>query len=374
MLQKFEVNRLLQKGVKDGLFKHAIAGFTFKQLGSLRAYVSVAENSTQQGGGSKKVDESTIFDIASITKFFLTMLFHRLCKFDYPACIPDSVLETPVMQFLRIGGAHSKELKVWHLLNFHAEFRLGHPTQDVALEKGVEHMLHELTHGGFKDGTVGEVFKYSNAHSILLGLMLEKKYEVSLEELFRRHIIMSLKMKNTSLNPARALDRCIQSEQGVPIGSINDPTARLAYAEGRFFGSAGIFSTAHDILNLLDVVIHGGVCNPRIEVGSHAKMQYLHAETASTLHIGKTPIFGNGVGKWDVFRKNLESYTPAVETGIHKLGHTGCMVAAFPEHGVAFTVLTDFLNIPRTMEELKTARHKLYILFAEMGRCAVESV
>jgi CubicO group peptidase (beta-lactamase class C family) len=204
--------------------------------------------------------------------------------------------------------------------------------------------------------------------------MLEKQYGLPLKELLHRHIIVPLGMKDTSLNPDGNLNRCIQSEPGVPVGQINDPTARIAYeTDGRFLGSAGVFSTARDLLNLLDVIVHRGICNPHLTRGLHAKMQFLDTETARSLHVGKTPIFGNGVGKWNVFRENLEMHTPPVDTGIHKLGHTGCIIVVFPEYGVACTVLTDFLNTPRTAEELRLARCELNILFAEIGRCAVEA-
>lgn len=91
-----------------------------------------------------------------------------------------------------------------------------------------------------------EGYSYSDIGYILLGLIIQKIDQKSLEETFQEHIFKPLKMKNTSFIP-NCKENCVPTEfnekRGMIQGVCHDHKAYLLNQGG----SAGIFSTLEDL-------------------------------------------------------------------------------------------------------------------------------
>lgn len=359
---------LMQIGLGD-LYNRAIAGVTYLRGGESHEFYAQVDNGltgypTDANGQTlayQPIDPDSIFDVASITKTIVTLAWHA-CQsrglLIHRGTLVDN--ETFVAPILGMRGPYVEKLKVKHLHSFYAEFAAFdkiYPTKEI-IRHGFTNLKNKLLFEGFM-AEPGTVWKYANPHTILLGILLEEIAGMTLFECIDGVILNPLKMHSTMLDPRGKLDRVVKSDPSVNPGILNDPTARIAFQEsGRLIGSAGLFSSARDLLILLRMLLNGGMHNGSKVIGK---------EVVDSLHVGMTPQFGNGIGRWEVYRKNLEDFSIADDTGRFKLGHTGAIIVQLPHFNLAYTVLTDFLMIPRTPEELQAARSKLYKLFAAVS-------
>lgn len=363
---------LIQIGLEMGLYNRAIAGVTYLRRGESHKFFAHVDGGlagypkgpNNQPLAYREICPDSIFDIASITKTLITLAWHAYQGkglLRYKGKVVDN--ETLIAEILGMRGPFVEKLQVKHLHSFYAKFLAFdeiHPTKDVILQ-GFENLKCKLLFGGLKSEP-GTEWKYANPHTILLGLLLEKLTGKTLFECVKSMILGPLKMHSTVVNPGWKMNLVVKSDPQTPPGTLNDPTARAVLSEcGRLAGSAGLFSSANDLLILLQMLLNGGL---------HEGKQIIAPSIVQNLHIGMTNQFGNGIGRWEVFRKNLEDVSIQDESGRFKLGHTGAIIVELPHYNLAYTVLTDLLMIPRSAEELRAARAQSYKLFAAVSRHA----
>jgi serine-type D-Ala-D-Ala carboxypeptidase/endopeptidase len=146
----------------------------------------------------------TLYTIASITKTFTGLLLAK-------AAVENKVrLDDDVRKYL--DGAYpnleyqGQPVRLWQLINHTSGLPANFPetteigTGDAALVESYtrEDFLRDL-HGVKLTRIPGEKFSYSNAAAQLLGLVLERVYGKSYEELVRVKITDPLKMKDTKV-------------------------------------------------------------------------------------------------------------------------------------------------------------------------------
>ncbi len=334
---------LLQEGIRRRLFNNAVIGVVFKS--GTRTFFS------SQGDGEQQKDK--VFDIASVTKFLIALLHYVLQSKGLGV-----TNQTKVSTILPMSGDYVDDLSVEHLLCFRTLFNKGYPAKE-AMQNGLAAFRKDLLRGGLKVRP-GDIFSYGNLHTIVLGWLLESLTRESLYGLFDKHLKNPLQMSRTVQDPTVFGGDVVQSHFDLQAGTIHDPAARLAHVEnGSLLGSAGLFSSADDLLSVLEMLLLNGVFQGA---------QILPGEFVQSFPNGKYSGFGNGLPIWSTFRSNLEANCPRHHdgSGLFKLGHTGCIVATLPSHGFAFTMLTDFLVIPRSPEEEKAQRSILNHLFASV--------
>lgn len=312
-----------------------------------------------------------VFDIASITKMIVTLVVYRLLTLN---SYPEFTLDAPVKKFLPdMSGPFVDELTIRHLLTFHAKFNRfvtpEHMMQEIMLCPGsrvLQNMLTRIQKVGLEDKP-GLKHHYANVHTILLGLALENALNVPLEEIIRTHITRPLGLVDTLTNPISRADRCVIASHDLKLGQVSDPVARLALGQHqRLLGSAGLFSSSNDLVQMLDILLQGK--NHSSCPISEGFISQLHAPLLPTSG------FGQGFGLWSEFRRNLESFNPTYpQDGIFKSGYSGCVVFCSREFGVAFALLTNFLHKQRTAEEMRHDRGLLNQLYASTAECLFTS-
>jgi CubicO group peptidase (beta-lactamase class C family) len=211
-------------------------------------------------------------------------------------------------------------------------------------------------------GRPGLDFRYGNIHAILLGLVLEKVFGESLDKLMRKHLFAPLKFWNTTIDPSFQLKRCVKAQHDIPLGKVSDPIARLALHAYGLIGSAGLFSSTKEFLDLWGLVLLGEQ-HPTCPI----------ADTfAKGLHLPVTEKrdFAQGFGLWSKFLENLEEFHPyPPDDIIYRSGFSGVVGACSKSVDGAFTLATNFLHVHRGVDEMKVARRGLHETYARVAHC-----
>jgi CubicO group peptidase (beta-lactamase class C family) len=193
----------------------------------------------------------TIFDVASLTKLFTTVVALREVEAGRLA------LDAPVARYLPEFAVSGKATVTVRELLTHTA---GLP-EDMPLsgDRGaaIEQVLHTRLAPGMKPGNQ---YYYSDLGLVTLGVVLERITGQRLDRLVTNDITGPLGMRDTGYRPnPSTLDRVAATEyqpgRGVIRGSVHDETAA---ALGGISGNAGIFSTADDLAVFAQMLLNGG--------------------------------------------------------------------------------------------------------------------
>lgn len=314
------------------------ASFLVAQSGSVVLHTS--HGVAQEG---VPVDQSTVFDLASVTKVMATTLAAMVL-------VDDGVLDLdePVSNHLPefTGGGreaitprhlltHTSGLAQWHPIYYHAS------NADEAWEFIREHPLQ---------WPVGEGRHYSDLGFMTLGLLVEALSGESLDRFVERRIYDPLGLRATAFGPVSGwssspgtggsfLERVAATSNGNPFerrmvhdddfgytievdpdswadwrggplkGEVNDGNAHHAF--GGVAGHAGLFSTAADLAVVLNAVLEDVLVSPQ----------------TSQIFAAETGITGQLLG-WQ--RRDLENPQGEPIGNLTHTGFTGTFVLAAP--------------------------------------------
>lgn len=367
LLMKKKLEDIIRCGVHQGLFTVADLSVTYQSTyqSSFKEHFNFGKD------GLHSLYKPRVFDIASITKMIMTLLVYRLLTLNSH---PEFSLDAPVKKFIPdLSGPFVDELTIRHLLTFHAKFnrfitpeKMNQRSIANPLSRPLMQMLYQIKKVGLEDKP-GLKHNYANVHTILLGLALENAFGKSIEELIKMYITKPLELVDTTTDPISRAHRCVRAAHGLRLGQVSDPVARLALGQHkRLLGSAGLFSSSKDVLDVLDIVMLGDK-HPLCPISTEF-IELLHVPLLSTSN------FGHGFGLWSVFRENLEMINPTLPSdGIFKSGYSGCIAMCSREFGVAFALTTNFLHKQRTVEEMRRDRRFLNYLYAHIAECLFTS-
>ena len=198
--------------------------------------------------------QNSIFDCASITK---SMPTGYLALKAMESGILN--LDTPVADILPDFAAyHNKEAKIFHLLTHSLDYRF--PASSLK-DLPPQEIWQRICSHKFEIPP-GQLFCYGNANSILLGKVLESVYHTPLDKLAKERVFEPLKMQSTGWHPLEwAPANCIIPTEICPWrgrelrGETHDESAWKLEHEFGAVGSAGVFSTAPDILTFLEHIL-----------------------------------------------------------------------------------------------------------------------
>jgi CubicO group peptidase (beta-lactamase class C family) len=108
----------------------------------------------------------------------------------------------------------------------------------------------------------GEKYVYTNAPSVLLGMIAERVCNATLDVIAGDMFFRPLEMKRTTFHaegmPTDEVAPTALTPEGEIRGLVHDPSARAIYRAGRMPGHAGLFSTAPDLLRFAEMLLAGG--------------------------------------------------------------------------------------------------------------------
>ncbi|MFF9632085.1 serine hydrolase domain-containing protein [Streptomyces fradiae] len=255
--------------------------------------------------------EDTVFDLASLTKLFTSLLAVQLLERG------ELELGTPVAERLPdFGGGGKGGVTVRHLLTHTSGLRAWLPLYEEPTREG---MLRRLWDERPLDPP-GTAYRYSDLNLIALQLLLEKVSGRPLDVLLRERITGPLGMRGTRFNPPASWRPRIAAtedarrpwsgiDRGMVWGEVHDENA---YALGGVAGHAGLFSRAWDLAVLARTLLDGG---------AHGGARILRPDSVELLFTDFNTAFpgdGHGLG----FELYQHWYMGAMATP-RTAGHTG---------------------------------------------------
>ena len=274
--------------------------------------------------------ENSIFDVASITKAIPTSSL-ALQLIDKGKLNPDDRLTDYVPEF---SNSERGKVLVRHLLTqtLNYNFRLSE-----LKDRGPDGILNAIFTTEFPREP-GSTFFYSNATSILLGMVVEKLNKECIAVTAQRELFDPLAMERTSFFPEQfskqdIVPTEIDAWRGRLIqGEIHDESAYVL-RQKMVAGSAGLFSTAPDIMRFLQMLLNNGMWQGRRYFSDNSMRQM------QTNQISGLGLYA-GLG-WELFQKR---YMGSLCSGwtIGKTGFTGCACLCDIPRQTAMVLLSNY--------------------------------
>ena len=221
---------------------------------------------TSYGPGAPAVAPGTVYDAASLSKVLATapsvLLLAEDGKLDLDAKLVD--------YFPECAGGGKEAITIRHLLNHTSGLAAGLPAKPAWSGDAAAHALacaQAVTH------PPGTFFRYSDINYILLGQLVHKLSGMPLDAFAQARIFTPLGMRDTGYLPLRrfapeaiaptqklggSAGTLLHEDVGTGAllqGVVHDPTVRRI---GGVAGSAGVFTTAHDVARFARMLLGGG--------------------------------------------------------------------------------------------------------------------
>lgn len=287
--------------------------------------------------GSLEVKEDTIYDTASITKSIPTASLALMLIDQGKLKISDKLIDY-IPEF---NNSDRETVLIKHLLTYTLD---GYGLASLKQKTADELFETLLTHDFEK--RPGTVFKYTNIPAALLGLVIERITGSTLDKLADEHFFIPLAMKRTTFSPEKfPLEEIVPTEtddwRGLVHGIVHDESAYIAKKEGKIVGHAGIFSTAGDILNFLEMLLNGGTFKGR---------EYLSKETVRLMWTNQIPELNDSMGLgWELNQPRFMGKNCGEHT-FGKTGFTGTLCICDVEKGVAYVILSNRIYPKRPVD------------------------
>ena len=189
------------------------------------------------GEANPEIGEQTcqglVYDLASVSKVVgvgtvLTFLWHK----------GELDIEKSVTEFL--PDSDYQDIAIRQLLTHATDLDPYIPNRD---QLNAEELKEAMFHLNRREK---RAFLYSDVHFLVLGFLLENYFEKNLDQILQEQVFDPWKMKETQFGPVSS---AVPTVRGQKAGVVHDPKARLL---GRHAGSAGLFSTVHDLKIFLE--------------------------------------------------------------------------------------------------------------------------
>lgn len=273
---------------------------------------------------SPKVNDNSLFDIASVTKVVATttavMKLYEDNKID---------LNEYVIKFIpEFSGGGKDNITVLNLLLHNSGLKAWIPFYKSCYSKS--DVLYEICNTDLSNPTNSK-FVYSDLNAILLGIIVEKVSGKYFDEYCRQNIFDILGMKNTFFDPDENMKQNILPTEYDSYwrfrqlqGEVHDEVAAVM---GGVSGNAGLFSNSVDLFKFMQMMLNeGNYFNPysrglKNEKMFNAETVNLFTEKFSDLQYENTRALG-----WDTKPDGSESKyrIPCGEIiSENSFGHTG---------------------------------------------------
>ncbi len=280
---------------------------------------------------ARAIQEDTIFDVASITKS-IPVSSLALKLIDENEISPEDKLINFVPEF---SNFYREEVLIKHLLTQTLDYSFRLSTHK---DRTPEEILDIIFTTKFENKP-GTKLLYANATSILLGLVIEKVFRKTLDEVSEKYFFQPLKMIKTSFHPLQQFtkEEIVPTEiqewrGGLVQGEVHDEST-YSLMRKMVVGSAGLFATVPDLLNFLEMLLNNGVFASNHFFSTKIIEQI---QTNQLSHIGQCASLG-----WELNQpRYMGKYCS--ETTFGKTGFTGCSCVCDIKRGVGLVILSNY--------------------------------
>ncbi len=297
---------------------------------------------TDWAPGAPAANDSTIYDMASLTKVVATttaaMLMEEDGKLDIERTVVSYLPEfndpekAPIT--LRMLLNHTSGMKQYQFLYKEIKGR------EAYLQRiNAKPLIHKP----------GEMFDYTDWNMIVMQQVVEQISGKTLDALLTERVYGPLGMRDTQFNPPESLKPRIapteiQAFRGGQVwGVVHDENA---WAMGGVSGHAGLFSSARDLGVFTQMMLNGGEYNG---------VRVLHAETLARWTSRQRKDAARGLG-WETPspRSSAGRYFSARSFG--HTGFTGTSIWADPEKQLFVVLLTNRVDPSRDNQKVGPLR------------------
>ncbi|WP_148086407.1 serine hydrolase [Micromonospora sp. HM5-17] len=295
----------------------------------------------------------TIFDLASISKLFTTVVALQLAergRID---------LDAPVVRYLPEFAAGGKSAVTVRMLLTHTAglpaflpLWSTYPTRE-------ERIAAALATPFAAGASPGGQYIYSDLGLIALGVLVERVAGRPLDELVASQITRPLGMSDTGYNPSPALRHRIAATEyqpyagrGMVWGEVHDENA---WALGGVAGHAGVFSTAGDLAVFCQMLLNGG---------EYGGVRILREETVRAMLVNYNAALESSYPESDrglglELNKHWYMAGLASPVGFGHTGFTGTSLVVDPLSRTFLIVLTNRVHPDRNWGSNNVARRAL---------------
>jgi CubicO group peptidase (beta-lactamase class C family) len=301
-----------------------------------------------------KVDESTLFNIESITKVMVTLpLVFKL--------IEEGIihLDDRIIKYIPEFGNNTekKKITIKNLLNFSGGISLDDPEgcEECAASGDLEKAwnLHYTQELAFQPNT--KVF-YSDVSCRILGKLLEKIIGKPLSSAAKEWIFEPLGMKNSMFNPEEKQNCAATGKSDKGRLLRGELTQDLEHNLGEVLGSDGLFSTASDMLVFSQMILNKGIYNNKRILGEITVNRMTEGISNSSLY--EIPLSylhyilsGPKTWFWEYAFSNYSFFGDLVsKKAIGKMGGAGTFLFIDPEYDLVIVYLTNYGQPEHTLE------------------------
>ncbi|MBI4097153.1 MAG: beta-lactamase family protein [Candidatus Levybacteria bacterium] len=319
------IAQIVRGAIEDSVFPGCVVGI----IKNGRKIILSFGNYTYEYG-AKAMHTESIFDIASITKSIPTSSL-ALLLIDRGKMRLDDKLIKYLPEF---RNPDREQVLIWHLLTHTLDFDL---TLSSLKNLSPGAILERIYTAKLKSKP-GTKYAYVNATSILLGLVSERVTGEKLDAFSEREFFQPLGMSRTTFHPEKfekteIVPTEIDGWRGRLIqGEVHDESA-YSLRKKYIVGSAGVFSTASDLLTFLEMLLY---------MGSYKEKKYFSEGIVKEMYtnqLGRLGIFG-GLG-WELCQPRFMGKY-ATKNTFGKTGFTGCLVLCDPEKQIGIVILSNF--------------------------------
>jgi CubicO group peptidase (beta-lactamase class C family) len=321
------ISSIINKAIKDRIFPGCVIGIIDEPEGK-REILTFGR--FKYGRNSEQITPHSIFDVASITKVIptsslaLTLIDRNIINIDEKVShwIPE------------MSGKYKNEITLFHLLThtLHYNFSLS------SLKQNRPEIILNKIFSAELQSPPGKKFFYCNTTSILLGLIIERILNKKLYELASEYFFKPLVMNNTKFwNEGYLKKKTVPTEidswrQRIIQGEVHDESAwvlsRIMTA-----GSAGLFSTAEDLLIFLKMLLNNGIYNNK---------RYFTKELLDLIAENQIAEIEECTGLgWELNQRRYMGNTCSKKT-IGKTGFTGCVIICDLEKKKGLVLLSNY--------------------------------
>jgi CubicO group peptidase (beta-lactamase class C family) len=297
-----------------------------------------------------KVMPDTLYDVASVTKVVPTTLLAYLFLQERKIRLTTKLIEY-VPDYV---GAYREEITLFHLLtqSLSFPFSLSSYTDEVP-----DMLLYRIFHASLSCPP-GLYFQYTNTTSILLSIFLERVAGMAFDELARKMVFEPLLMTYSTFLPGQK-ESCVPTEivQDTTIqGIVHDESARILFPI-MYVGSAGLFSSAGDLLRVSRMLLSGGMLE---------EQKFFTSESVKQMQRPVT--LGDGASVGLGFEMNAlwmgENHSKKT---LGKTGFTGCFILTDFEKGIGIVHLSNrtYPHRPESGEKINAFRKALINLILQ---------
>lgn len=289
------------------------------------------------GAESSLIKEDTIYDTASLTKSVPTGSLALQLIDEGRLKLTDKLIDY-IPEF---NNSDRENVFIKHLLTYTLDgYGLASAidgTDGASLnQRTVADLLKILLTHDFTRRP-GTVFKYTNIPAALLGLVIEKITNNTIDKLAEEHFFKPLKMTRSTFYPENfPIEEVVPTEsddwRGLVQGIVHDESAYICKKEDKIVGHAGLFSTAPDILNFLEVLLHNGTFQEKT---------YFSEKMVEQMGTNQIPELNDSTGLgWELNQPRYMGDFCTQHT-FGKTGFTGTLIVCDVEKGIAYVILSN---------------------------------